>query len=245
MKQPKVPSNIPVLTALTNEQVSEYLKAHPDFWVDKLDLLAEMNLPHNPSGQTVSLVERQVSVLRERNVEVRHRLNQLIENARANDVLFDKTKRLTLSLLNTKQLDDCLDALFFGLQQEFDIHFSQVLIIADPDINIPSPTNKQARLVDTEQIDEHLPKIIKNRRAICGQLNASEIEFIFESKASEIGSTAIAPLYYENRTIGAIAIANRDPDFYRSSMNTLFLNYIADILSRLLINYLPLSSNTK
>jgi uncharacterized protein YigA (DUF484 family) len=245
MKQPNVPSNIPVLTALTNEQVSEYLKAHPDFWVDKLDLLADMNLPHNPSGQTISLVERQVSVLRERNVEVRHRLNRLIENARANDVLFDKTKRLTLSLLNTKKLDDCLNALFFGLQQEFDIHFSQVLIIADPDIHIPSSTNKQARLVGTEQIDEHLPKIINNRRAICGQLNDSEKEFIFESKASEIGSTAIAPLYFENRTIGAIAIANRDPDFYRSSMNTLFLNYIADVLSRLLINYLPLSSNTK
>ena len=245
MKQPKVPSNIPVLTALTNEQVSEYLKAHPDFWVDRLDLLADMNLPHNPSGQTVSLVERQVSVLRERNVEVRHRLNQLIENARANDLLFDKTKRLTLSLLNTQQLDDCLDALFFGLQQEFDIHFSQVLIIADPDINMPSPANKQARLVDAEQIDGHLPKIIKNRRAICGQLDQAEKEFIFESKASEIGSTAIAPLYYENRTIGAIAIANRDPEFYRSSMNTLFLNYIADILSRLLINFLPISSNTK
>jgi hypothetical protein len=239
MKQPKVPSNIPVLTALTNSQVSEYLRENPDFWVDKIDLLAEMNLPHNPSGQTVSLVERQVSVLRERNVEVRHRLNQLIENARKNDLLFDKTKRLTLSLLNTQQLDDCLDALFFGLQHEFDIHFSQMLLIADADLNIPVPVNKQARIVDAKEIEKHLPKIINNRRAICGQLDNREQEFIFESKSSEIGSTAIAPLYFENRSIGIIAIANKDPDFYRSSMNTLFLNFIADVLSRLLINYLP------
>lgn len=239
MKQPKEPSNIPVLTALTDDQVSEYLKMNPDFWADKSSLLAQMNLPHNPGGQTISLVERQVSVLRERNVEVRHRLNQLIENARANDVLFDKTKRLTLSLLNTQQLDDCLDALFFGLQHEFDIHFSQVLIIAEPDIAIASPANRQARFVDQVSINDNLPKIIKNRRAICGQLNENEKEFIFTSKASEIGSTAIAPLYFENQTIGAIAIANRDPEFYRSSMNTLFLNYIADILSRLLIVYLP------
>jgi uncharacterized protein YigA (DUF484 family) len=239
MKSPKVPSDISVLKAPTDAQVSEYLKANPDFWVDKVDLLAEMNLPHNPSGQTVSLVERQVSVLRERNVEVRHRLNQLIENARNNDVLFDKTKRLTLNLLNTQQIDDCLDALFVGLEHEFDIQFSQILLITDADSSIPDPINRHARLVDAEQISLHLPKIINNRRAICGQFNDREKAFIFESKACEIGSAAIAPLYFENRTIGAIAIANRDPDYYRSSMNTLFLNFIADVLSRLLINYLP------
>ncbi len=238
MTQPSEPSNIPVLTALTDEQVSEYLRSHPDFWSDKLELLAEIKLPHDAGGQTVSLIERQVAVLRKRNVEVRHRLNQLIENARKNDVLFEKTKRLTLSLLSTQQLDDCLDALFFGLQHEFDIHFSQVLIISEMAQNISVPANKQARLVEQSQVDEYLPKIIKNRRAICGQLDKSEKDFIFGSKASEIGSTAIAPLYFENQTIGAIAIANRDPDFYRSSMNTLFLNYIADILSRLLLGYL-------
>ncbi len=78
MKSPKVPSDIPVLKAPTDAQVSEYLKANPDFWVDKVDLLAEMNLPHNPSGQTVSLFELQASVLPDRNVEVRHRLHLLI-----------------------------------------------------------------------------------------------------------------------------------------------------------------------
>jgi uncharacterized protein YigA (DUF484 family) len=239
MKSPKAASDISELTPLTNAQVSEYLKANPDFWVDKVDLLAEMNLPHNPSGQTVSLVERQVSVLRERNVEVRHRLNQLIENARNNDVLFDKTKRLTLNLLNTQQINVSLDTLFIGLEHEFDIQFSQILLITDAASNFPNLVNRQVRLVDAEQISLHLPKIINNRRAICGQLNKREKEFIFESKASEIGSAAIAPLYFENRTIGAIAVANSDPDFYRSSMNTLFLNFIADVLSRLLINYLP------
>lgn len=238
MTQPNEPSDIPVLTALTDEQVSEYLRSNPNFWNDKQQLLAEIKLPHDAGGQTVSLVERQVAVLRQRNVDVRHRLNQLIENARKNDILFEKTKRLTLSLLNTQQLDDCLDALFFGLQHEFDIHFSQVLIISEMAQQIPVPANQQARLVEHSQMDEYLPKIIKSRRAICGQLNKSEKDFIFGSKAHDIGSTAIAPLYFENETIGVIAIANRDPDFYRSSMNTLFLNYIADILSRLLLGHL-------
>ena len=239
MKSPKLPSDIPVLTALTNAQVSEYLRANPHFWADKIDLLAEINLPHNPGGQTISLVERQVSVLRERNVDIHHQLDQLTENAHNNDLLFDKTKRLTLSLLSNRHIDPCLDALFFGLEHEFDIQFSQILLIDDAAGSIPNPLNERARLVDMGQISLHLPKIVNDRRAICGQLNRREKDFVFESKAHEIGSAAIAPLYFENRAIGAIAIGNRDPEFYYSGMNTLSVNFIADVLSRLLISYLP------
>src|SRR5690625_6836720 len=83
---------------LTADQVSEYLQEHRDFFVHNEHLLADLSLPHE-SGPAVSLVERQVSVLRERNMDVRHRLSKLLDNARENDKLFDKTKRLVLALI--------------------------------------------------------------------------------------------------------------------------------------------------
>ncbi len=231
-------NEIPVLTALTDEQIAEYLRLHPDFLVDKPALLADMNLPHQLGGQAVSLVERQVSVLRERNIDMRHRLNSLLDNARTNDVLFEKTKRLVLTMLDTRQLDDCLDALFFGFQNEFDIHYAQILLISSADKTLPQPANQQARIISRITAEDNLPNIVNNHRAICGQLDDQEQQFIFENNASLIGSTAIAQLKFDNELLGVLAIANRDPNYYRSSMNTLFLNFIADILSRLLSMHL-------
>ncbi|MGH1485224.1 MAG: DUF484 family protein [Cellvibrionaceae bacterium] len=232
-------NDIPVLTALTEDQVTDYLRRNPDFLSDKPALLADMNLPHQPGGGAISLVERQVSVLRERNMDMRHRLNKLLENARTNDTLFEKTKRLVLAMLDMRQLDDCLDALFFSFQSEFDIHYSQLLLIASEENNFPSPANKQARLINHEIAEDYLSNIIHNRRAICGQLSDDEQTFIFKKHASDIGSTAITPLIIDNRLLGILAIANRDPNYYRSSMNTLFLNFIADVLSRIIVSYIP------
>jgi uncharacterized protein YigA (DUF484 family) len=232
-------TDIPVLTALTDEQVTDYLRRNPAFLADKPSLLADMVLPHQPGGGAISLVERQVSVLRERNMDMRHRLNKLLDNARSNDTLFEKTKRLVLVMLDMRQLDDCLDALFFSFQNEFDIHYSQLLLIASEENNFPSPANRQARLINQEMAEENLPSIIHNRRAICGQLSETEQAFIFKNNASSIGSTAITPLIVDNRLLGILAIANKDPNYYRSSMNTLFLNFIADVLSRIVMSYIP------
>jgi uncharacterized protein len=235
MTYSKYSTDIPVLTALTDDQVADYLRRNPDFLVDKPALLAEMNLPHNTHGQAISLVERQVSVLRDRNKDMRHRLNKLLENARTNDHLFEKTKRLVLALLDTQQLDDCMDALFFGFQQEFSIHYSQVLLIDTEHQSLPTPANQQARLVSRSDAQTFLPAMLRNPRAICGQLDDEQQRFIFGDHANLIGSTAIAPMLLDNQLLGIIAIANRDPHYYRSSMNTLFLNFIADVLGRLLI----------
>ena len=89
--------------SLSPEQVAAYLHAHPEFFVDRDELLGEMRIPHQP-GDAVSLVERQVRLLRERNIEMRHRLSQLMDVARDNDRLFDKTRRLVLDLLDAASL---------------------------------------------------------------------------------------------------------------------------------------------
>ena len=88
-------------TPIRDEQVAEYLRSNPDFFKQQPGLLADLTLPHE-SGNAISLVERQVSILRERNMDMRHRMSSLLDNARDNDRLFDKTKRLVLALLEGK-----------------------------------------------------------------------------------------------------------------------------------------------
>ena len=69
---------------LTGTLVAEYLSANPDFFSDRDSLLALMTLPHQQGG-AVSLVERQVSVLRDRNRSTKNHLDDLLNAARRNN----------------------------------------------------------------------------------------------------------------------------------------------------------------
>ena len=225
---------IPTLAdPLEPEQIEAYLREHPDFFEQHHDLLAEISLPHE-SGTAVSLVERQVAILRERNMDMRHRLSKLLDNARDNDKLFDKTKRLVLSLLEGQDMGDIIDALHYSFDKDFNIHFTSVILFGNAD-KIPS---SQARIVTIAEAREHLGALLKNNRAVCGTLGAKELEFIFGEHASEIGSVATVPLIHGS-VFGLLSIGNRDPQYYRSSMGTLFLSYIAEVLNRLLPKFLP------
>ena len=77
--------------------VVAYLKDHPAFFIDQDDLLAQLRIPHL-RGSSISLVERQVAVLRERNIDMRNRLTHLMDVARDNDRLFEKTRRLVMKM---------------------------------------------------------------------------------------------------------------------------------------------------
>lgn len=221
-------------SSLSERQVADYLRQHPEFFVSQPGLLAELRLPHE-SGEAISLVERQVSVLRERNMDMRHRLSKLLDNARENDKLFDKTKRLTLALLEGQDLGDVVDALHYSFDNDFKIHFTSLLLYGDAS-KVPSSA---ARVVRIGEAREHIGNLIKSNRAMCGALSNEELLYIFGSNGKAIGSAAVVPLIHGN-TFGLLAIGNRDPQYYRSSMGTLFLSYIGEVLNRVLPRYLQL-----
>lgn len=218
---------------LEPEQIEAWLRENPDFFERHPDLLAELSLPHE-SGSAISLVERQVAILRERNIDMRHRLSKLLDNARDNDKLFEKTKRLVLNLLEGQDMGDIIDALHYSFDKDFSIHFTSVILFG----NVEKVPSSQARVVSIADAREHLGTLLKNSRAVCGTLGNQELEFVFGDHAGEIGSVAVVPLIHGS-AFGLLAIGNRDPQFYRSSMGTLFLGYIAEVLNRLLPKYLP------
>lgn len=218
---------------VTEEQVAQYLRNHPDFFVKQPGLLAELRLPHE-SGGAISLVERQVSILRERNMDMRHRLSKLLDNARDNDRLFDKTKRLILGLLESKTLAETVNCLLYSFEHEFSIHYTSLILFGEAQT---LPYSK-ARVEPLTQAREHLGQMLKNNRPVCGTFSGKEVRYLFPQHADAIGSIALVPLMHGN-TFGVLAIANRDAGHYRSSMGTLFLGYIGEVLNRQLPRHLP------
>lgn len=222
--------------AIEAEGVAEYLKRHPDFFTRRDDLLADLELVH-PTGGAVSLLERQVAILRERNMEMRHRLTALLDHARDNDRLFEQTKRLTLRLMEATTLDQLVDTFVQGLRGDFKMEFATLIGFGNP----LAHRGARARMVTLADAREQIDGLLSSNKAVCGVLRPEELRFLFPEHHAQIGSAAVVPL---NATypIGVLAIASSDPAYFRSSMGTLFLGYIGEVLERLLPKHLKSGS---
>jgi len=214
------------------EEIAAYLKLHPDFFLKRPDLLMELEVAH-PTGGAVSLLERQVSVLRERNMDMRHRLNNLLDNARINDQLFEQTKQLVLKLIEAQTLDQMVDAFVQSLQHEFQIDFASLVLIGNPTAH----RGTRARIVSLGEARAQIDSLLKSSKAICGVLRPEEVRFLFPDHNRQVGSAAVVPLSH-GYPLGVLAIASSDSGYFRSSMGTLFLGYIAEVLNRLLPKHL-------
>lgn len=223
--------NVTNIDAITDEQVAQYLRTHSNFFTRHPDLLVDIELPHH-SGQAVSLVEKQVSILRERNIEMRQRLSNLLDNARDNDRLFDKTKRLVLALLEAKSLADLVDALYYSFSKDFQIHYTRLILFGDENLG-----SSAARIETINSARNSIGVRLKSSRAVSGGVDVKEAEFLFDSDSPNIGSAAITVLSH-GHLLGVLAVGNQDPSYYHSSMGTLFLGYIGEVLNRTLPRFL-------
>ncbi|QKZ02492.1 MULTISPECIES: DUF484 family protein [Pseudomonas] len=211
-------------STLGAEAVAAFLRANPDFFVEQEDLLVSLRLPHQ-RGDTVSLVERQMKVLRERNIEMRHRLSHLMDVARDNDRLFDKTRRLILDILDAGSLEEVVIAVEDSLRQEFQVPFVSLILFSD----IATPVG---RWVSSGEAHQAIGALLSGGKPVSGTLRDHELDFLFgEEQRKQVGSTAVATLSHQGLH-GVLAIGSRDPQHYKSSVGTLFLNYIAEVLGR-------------
>ena len=171
--------------------------------------------------------------MRDRNKEMRNRLDNMLATAHANDLLFEKTKRLVLNLLEAKNLPAMVETIYDSLGKDFEIDFYSLTLLGDE----KSLPRTMARVASIEKANEQVNTLIGSNRAVCGVLREEEMTFLFGEKGLQVGSVAAVPLRYNN-LYGILAIGNADPNFYKSSMGTLFLSYIAEVVNRILPKHL-------
>ena len=226
--QPQVPAPQPDESPSLPEvaAVAAYLEAHPDFFVEHEELLATMRIPHR-RGDTVSLVEHQMKILRERNIEMRHRLSHLMDVARDNDRLFDKTRRLILALMDASTLEDLVMSVEDSLRQDFQVPFVSLILFGDNAMPV-------GRWVTHAEAQTAIGGLLTEDKSVSGSLREHELDFLFgEEQRKQIGSTAVVAIAHQG-VHGVLAIASRDPQHYKSSVGTLFLSYIAEVTGRVL-----------
>jgi len=218
-------------------QIVKFLRDHPNFFEQHPDLLADMTLSHT-TGSAISLIERQVSILREQKEAARKKLQTLIQNATANERLNERLNSLTLALLDTETLDDVLEIVQTRLSKDFD---ADAVVIRLFNNGHPSLA-KRAEIIDwSEPVLGAFEKVIRERRPVCGRLGHGQLESLFNDDAGNIASAALIPLVESENSVscyGMVAIGSHDRERFRADMGTLFLAQLGKILARVLKNYL-------
>lgn len=218
------------------ENVVTFLRRNPEFFERHEDLLEDLKLPHQ-AGRAVSLIERQVGVLREKNQHLKRQLNELISNARDNDKLSSFVHRLTLGLLQTRTAGDVVTMLHLQLCEQFPNERISLILLSPPIApealdNVRPDTLRLYAATDPGL--DHFSAIFDNARPVCGRLKAAQVEFLFGEDATEIGSSAVMPLravHTGGKRLGLLAVGSDDRQRFNSSMGTVFISQMGDLIS--------------
>jgi len=215
---------------LSEQSIHDFLAAHPDFFERHSTLLSSLNLPH-ASGGAVSLVERQVSVLRQKELKLERQLKELIQVARENDVLSSKIHELTLQLLAATDLHRTVVVVEEALRSGFGADQAILVLFGDPDAFDDINVGRFFRVVDKDDAGlKPFRTFLNGSGARCGKIRDSQREFLFQNDADEIGSAALVPLG-DGAEIGFVAVGSVDSDRFHPGMSIDFLTRLGDLVA--------------
>ena len=215
---------------LSDQAVRAYLEANPDFFERNGALLSALSVPHG-SGDAISLVERQVSVLRQKEIKLERQLKELIAVARANDTLAAKIHELSLQLLGAKKLDATIVAVEKAMRSGFGADQSILVLFNDPTKFEDIDAGRFFCVIE-RKADALKPfdTFLNGNGPRCGQVRDSQREFLFHDDSDEIGSVALVPLG-DNAQIGFLAIGSADADRFHPGMSIDFLARVGDLVA--------------
>ncbi len=217
---------------LTDTQIEHYLRQHPEFFNHHLGLLEQLSIPH-PSGNAVSLISKQLELIRGRHHEVETQLTGLIEIAQENDASIGKIHKLTLALLDAGSLLELIRNLNSVLLEQFLMDFVALRIVAE------NPGKGEADIFVPKDSDVLKPfsSHMSSNLPFCGTLALDQAKTMFGNNALAVKSAAIIPMGFAQLE-GLLVIGSREENRFHPNMGAWFLTQIGELLATRLISLL-------
>lgn len=192
--------------------VVDYLRQHPDFFAYHTELLTQLRIPHQ-SGDAISLVERQISLYREKNQRLEKQLKELLDVAHQNERLSQLLHAFASRLMRTQTVDAVLDITYKTVRRDF--HADEIsLHLFDEDTAIA----------------DVFAEMSATRNVVCATLSGEKHALLFEN-AGKIASVALILLHAEGDNLGVLALASADEAHFHPSKGVLFLSQLGNLLS--------------
>ena len=204
------------------EDVAHYLQNNPQFFDDYAQLMAQMVIPHPHGGRAISITERQMLALRNRNRELEAKLSELIQFGEENDAIGEKLHRLGVALVGARSLPVVLDVLHAHLTGDFAVPQVALCLWDAPATSEPLPLF--VRVDDTLAV---LAEALVH--PFCGGTTTFDPAGWFGEAAPAIASQALMALRVDDETIGMLALGSEDAQRFYTAMGTLYLDRLADL----------------
>lgn len=216
--------------SLSEEAIAAYLQMHPDFFERHGSLLSNMRLAHLGNGGAVSLIERQVAVLRTRNSKLERKLQELVSIVASNGALSEKIHRLAEKLLATSSADEAVAVLGQSLRDDFGAEFSVLLLFEDAISREQLTPVDWVRLIDRGDHSEFV-SLLGNASPRCGRLTEAQRVFVFGPQDGErVASATLTPL--GDPAVGLLGIGSTNPDRFLPTMSVDFLSRVGGLLAQ-------------
>ena len=211
--------------------VASYLAATPEFFDRHAQLLAKIRLPDARGGaSTVSLLERQVEVLRERNRQLERKVKDFVDVARENDALGSRVLAMARRLIAAKDQAAVVAAIESALREDFDAGQS-VLVLTAGHAPAGFAESRFLRVVPAElPALRSFETLFSAGKPRCGQLRDSQRDFLFGADAAGVGSVALVPLG-DKGSLGLLACGSHDSQRFNPTMSTDFLAHIGELIA--------------
>ena len=213
---------------LTNDlELISLLRETPDILQRHPELLTVLEVSHE-SGKAVSLIERQVVVLREQNQSQDNRLRELMDVACDNERLAQTRHRLALNLLSARDLDDVVSTVLDVLSNELAADYAVIKLFSSDKQRI----EKSAGLfVDSKDEDLTAFKtMLEHKNIVCGRSSIEQKKYLFENEAANVASAAIIPLV-SGANLGLIGLGAINSERFNTSMGVDFLSQVGELIS--------------
>ncbi len=209
--------------------IAEYLLAHPDFFLRNGELLASLQLPHRTGGSAISLIERQVSVLRARNEQIEGKLRDFMQVAQGNDDIANKIHALAVQLMHSAERSAAIKIVETHLRTTFNAD-QPVLVLFDADGDDDDSGRFLRRIRRDHPSMQPFKTFLQGGTARCGTVRDAQRNFLFGADDVEVGSVALIPLG-KKAQVGFLAIGSRDPDHFHPGKSIDFLTRIGDLVA--------------
>lgn len=211
--------------------VVSWLRQHRDFFHHQTDLLLQLSIPH-ASGKAISLLERQVAVYRERLDLLQDQAHEFLHNAHENDTLFEKTRMVILDILRCTSLEALTEVIRDKLSVEFAASASALVFVS------AEPSSAGITRLMPAAVKTALGELYEKQRTYCGVLNPAQQQLLFERHKPAIVSAAIVPLHLPEHSVlrtslgmPLLLIGSIEEKHFNSSLGTLFLDFIGEVLA--------------
>jgi len=209
---------------MKSEEVAKYLQDNPQFFEEHADMMSRLVIPHPHGGRTISITERQMLSLRDKNKQLEAKMGELLEYGEENDTISEKMHRLAVAMIVAATFQSILHTLNFHLRDDFSIPHVAVRLWVRPE-NLDE-------LPEFADVSEELQSFAETlSQPYCGSTSGFETSSWFGEASTHVRSQALIAMRNGGGTIGLIALGSEEPQRFYAGMGTLYLERLGEMAS--------------